>query len=63
MLCFYLQNPGESVSIPFGFITTDESDIDRIHQEFESYLQRYDTHMEKRKYGPLVRQYSQDENR
>lgn len=63
MLCFYLQNPGESVSIPFGFITTDESDIDRIHQEFESYLQRYDTHMEKRNYGPLVRQYSQEENR
>lgn len=63
MLCFYLQNPGESVSIPFGFITTDESDIDRIHQEFESYLQRYDTHMEKRNYGPLVRQYSQEDNR
>tara|TARA_B100000929_G_scaffold288741_1_gene277866 strand:- start:1011 stop:2414 length:1404 start_codon:yes stop_codon:yes gene_type:complete len=63
MLCFYLQNPGESVSIPFGFITTDESDIDRIHQEFESYLQGYDTHMEKRNYGPLVRRFSQEENR
>lgn len=54
MVCFYLQNPGESVSIPFGFITTDGSDIDRILQKFESYLQSYDTHMEKRDYGPLV---------
>ncbi|MPQ77442.1 hypothetical protein [Hydrogenovibrio sp. JE_KL2] len=54
MVCFYLQNPGESVSIPFGFITTGELDIDRIHQNFESYLQSYDTHMEKRDYGPLV---------
>jgi hypothetical protein len=62
MLCFYLQNPGESVSIPFGFITTDESDIDRIHKKFESYLQSYDTHMEKRDYGPLVRQFSQEVN-
>lgn len=54
MVCFYLQKPGESASIPFGFITTDESDIDHIHQKFESYLQSYDTHMEKRDYGPLV---------
>ena len=62
MLCFYLKKPGESVSIPFGFITTDESDIDRIHRKFESYLQSHDTHMKKRDYGPLVRLFSQEEN-
>lgn len=62
MLCFYLQKPGESVSIPFGFVTTDESDIDCIHQKFESYLRSYDSHMEKRDYGPLVRRFSQEDN-
>lgn len=62
LLCFYLQKPGESASIPFGFITTDTSDIDRIQQEFESYLQTYDANMERREYGPLVRQFSQEEN-
>ena len=60
MLCFYLQKQGESVSIPFGFITTNESDIDRIHREFESYLQGYDSNMERREYGPLVKPYSQE---
>ncbi|MDX9688713.1 hypothetical protein [Halopseudomonas formosensis] len=62
LLCFYLQKPGESASIPFGFITTDTSDIDRIQQEFESYLHTYDANMERREYGPLVRQFSQEEN-
>lgn len=62
LLCFYLQKTGESASIPFGFITTDNSDIDRIQQEFESYLQTYDANMERREYGPLVRQFSQEEN-
>ncbi|EKF9830604.1 hypothetical protein O1D23_002096 [Vibrio cholerae] len=54
LLCFYLQKPGESASIPFGFITTETSDIDRIQQEFESYLGNYDANMERREYGPLV---------
>lgn len=54
LLCFYLQKPGESASIPFGFITTDTSEIDRIQQEFESYLQSYDANMERREYGKLV---------
>jgi hypothetical protein len=63
MFCFYLQKQGESVSIPFGFITTDESEIDRINKEFESYLHSYDAHMEKRDYGPLVKPFSQEENR
>lgn len=62
MVCFYLQNPGEAVSIPFGFITTDESDIDSIHQKFQEYLRGYDSHMEQRDYGPLVRQFGQEEN-
>lgn len=56
LVCFYLQRKGESVSIPFGFMTTDEKDIIRIHQEFESFLQSYDTHMEKREYGRLDQQ-------
>lgn len=60
MLCFYLQKHGESVSIPFGFITTDESDIEKIHRELESYLQGYDSNMEKREYGPLVKSNSQE---
>lgn len=60
MLCFYLQKQGESVSIPFGFITTDESDIDRIQREFESYLHGYDSNMERREYGPLVKPYHQE---
>lgn len=54
LLCFYLQKLGESASIPFGFITTDTSDIDRIQQKFKSYLEIYDANMERREYGPLV---------
>jgi hypothetical protein len=54
MLCFYLQKQGESISIPFGFIATDEFDIDKIHRKFESYLQGYDSNMELREYGKLV---------
>lgn len=60
MLCFYLKKQGESISIPFGFITTDKEDIDKIHRKFESYLNSYDTQMEKRDYGPLVKSHSQE---
>lgn len=55
LICFYLQKQGEPVSIPFGFMTTDELDIERVYQQFKSYLHSYDSNMEKRDYGPLVK--------
>lgn len=54
MLCFYLKKQGESVTIPFGFITTNKSDIERLHLRFTSYLKSYDSNMEQRDYGPLL---------
>lgn len=54
LVCFYLQKEGESISIPFGFITTDDEDLSNIHQDFESFLRSYDSNMEKRLYGKLV---------
>lgn len=62
MLCFYLQKQGEPVSIPFGFITTDKSDIEQIHQKFELYLRSYDSDMEKREYGALVKRNRHESN-
>lgn len=54
LVCFYLQKEGESISIPFGFVTTNQEDINKINQDFEKFLQGYDLNMEKREYGRLI---------
>lgn len=62
VVCFYLQKQGESVSIPFGYMTTDESDIERIHEALQVYFHSYDSNMEKKKYGPLMKTYNPESN-
>ena len=54
IVCFYLQNEGEPMSLPFGFLTQDIDEVNMIHNEFTAYLQGYDSNMEQRKYGKLV---------
>lgn len=53
IICFYLQQENESISIPFGYSTQNSSEIKWIYNELESYLHSYDSNMEQRKYGKL----------
>lgn len=53
VVVYHLQQPDEVITIPMGFITEDQSKIQEIQDNFETYLNGYSDSLESRQLGSL----------
>lgn len=58
VVVYHLQRPNEPMSIPFGFITKDLAMVEKINENYESYLSGYSASLESRYLGKLVQDIS-----